>query len=138
MTKEIIGRGWSFPPKIGPQGGFMLTHERDELDQAIKIILTTPLGQRVMRPTFGCRIHELIFEPNNSDTAAQARRYVMEAISMWEPRINVKDVAVKSDFDPRHSKESGHRLWIEIKYEVKSTRDPRTLVYPFYLIPEET
>ena len=45
-----------------------------------------------MRPTFGCRLHELVFAPNNSHTAAQARRYVEEALGMWEPRVNVLNV----------------------------------------------
>ena len=80
MTQEIIGRGWSFPPRIDAQGGLALTHVRTEIEQAIFIILSTSPGQRVMRPTFGCRLHELVFAPNNSHTVAQARRYVEEAL----------------------------------------------------------
>ena len=41
-----------------------------------------------MRPDFGCRIHELIFEPANEETAILASRYIEEAIKRWEPRIN--------------------------------------------------
>jgi uncharacterized protein len=137
MPKEIVGRGWAFPLKIGSQGRLVLTNERNELDQAIQIILKTAPGQRVMRPTFGCRLHELVFVPNNSDTAARARRYVEEALAMWEPRINLQEVRVKADFDPHNLKMSGHQLLIEIDYEVKATHDRRSLVYPFYLIPEE-
>jgi len=74
MPQEIIGRGWAFPPRIGPQGGIALTHERNEIDQAIHIILSTSPGERVMRPTFGCRLHDIVFDPNNSHTAARARR----------------------------------------------------------------
>jgi hypothetical protein len=132
MSSPIVGRGWSFPPQIGPTGGLALTHARNELDQAIRIILTTCPGQRVMRPTFGCHLHELVFAPNNSQTIAQARRYVEEALGMWEPRITVTDVDVRPD------PEDASRLLIDIQYEVKATRDPRSLVYPFYLIPEET
>jgi phage baseplate assembly protein W len=136
MTNEIIGRGWAFPPRIGAYG-VALTNDNNEIEQAIRIILTTPIGQRVMRPTFGSRLYTLVFEPNNSHTAAQARRYVEEALAMWEPRINVKDVKVSADIDPHDWKNSGHQLLIQIDYEVKNTNDPRSLVYPFYLIPEE-
>jgi len=129
-AKEIIGSGWAFPPRVDPQGGLAMTHERNELVQAIYIILSTSPGQRVMRPTFGCRLHELVFAPNNSHTAAQARRYVEEALGMWEPRINVLNVAVAPD--PREN----NRLLIEIEYEAKATHDRRSLVHPFYLIPE--
>jgi uncharacterized protein len=132
MSDEIIGRGWVFPPRIDAQGGLALTSERSELDQSIQIILTTAPGQRVMRTSFGCRLQELVFSPNNSHTAAQARRYVEDALGMWEPRINVTRVNTRPDPD-NHS-----CLLIEIDYEVKSTHDQRSLVYPFYLIPDET
>lgn len=131
MTTEIIGKGWAFPPKIGPQGGLGLTSEHSELDQAIRIILGTAPGQRVMRPTFGCRLHELVFMPNNSHTAVLARRYVEEALGMWEPRVNVTDVRTRPDPD------SAARLLVEIEYEIKATHDRRSLVHPFYLIPGE-
>jgi phage baseplate assembly protein W len=131
MTQEIVGRGWAFPPRIGPQGGLALTNERSEIEQAIRIILSTSPGQRVMRPTFGCRLHDLVFAPNNSRTAAQARRYVEEALGMWEPRIDVTRVNAQPD------PEDTSRLLVGIEYKVKSTHDQRSLVYPFYLIPEE-
>lgn len=132
MTNPIIGSGWTFPPRIDAQGGISLTNEFSELEQAIQIILSTSPGQRVMRPTFGCRLRELVFAPNNSQTAAQARRYVEEALGMWEPRIRVTDVRVGPDPN------SASRLLIEIEYQVKATHDKRSLVHPFYLIPEET
>lgn len=131
MPEEIIGRGWTFPPRIGPQGGMALTSERTELDQSIRIILSTSPGQRVMRPNFGCRLYELVFAPNNSHTAAQARRYVEEALGMWEPRIRVTRVDARPDDQDRS------RLIIYIEYQVKATHDQRSLVFPFYLIPEE-
>lgn len=127
-TNPIIGRGWSFPPRIGIQGGLALTTDRSELDQAIEIILSTYPGERVMRPDFGCRLQDLVFAPNNEQTAAQARRYVQEALAMWEPRVDVMEVEAES---------VDNTLMLEIKYRVKITQDQRSLVYPFYLIPEE-
>jgi phage baseplate assembly protein W len=147
MTNEIVGRGWSFRlqmgPHVGSQGGIALTSDQTELEQAIGIILSTTPGQRVMRPTFGCRLYELVFAPNNAQTRAQAQRYVEEALGMWEPRIRVVEVNVQSageqngDAITRESDEQAGRLFIEIKYEIKATHDQRSLVYPFYLIPEE-
>ncbi len=131
MASEIIGNGWAFPPQIGAQGKVALTSERNEINQSIQIILTTSPGQRVMRNNFGCRLHELIFAPNNNHTAAQAKRYVEEALGMWEPRITVTRVDVQPD--PLQS----NHLLIDIHYRVKSTHDRRSLVFPFYLIPEE-
>lgn len=132
MKNEIVGRGWAFPPKVNAHGGVALATDRDEIDQAISIILSTFQGMRVMRPTFGCQLNDLVFAPNNPKTIAQARRYVEEALGMWEPRITVDKI------DVHLSSRNDACLEIEIQYEVKATRDKRSLVHPFYLIPEES
>ncbi len=131
MAQDIVGSGWVFPPKIDAQGGLALTSEVSELEQSMIIILTTSPGQRVMRSTFGCRLHELVFAPNNNQTAARARRFVEDALRMWEPRVTVVEVDARPDPDNAAS------LVISIQYEVKATHDRRSLVHPFYLIPEE-
>lgn len=131
MPKSIVGRGWAFPVHVDAQGGLALTDERSEIVESIKIILMTAPGQRVMRPTFGCRLHELLFAPNNLQTATLAQQYVEEALRMWEPRIDVMDVQVQPDRDDPAI------LLIALQYQVKRTKDQRSLVYPFYLIPEE-
>lgn len=132
-NETIIGRGWAFPLGVNPRGMIALTNVQSEIEQAIILILSTPIGSRVMRPNFGSRLHELIFAPNNSQTMAEARRYVEDALGMWEPRIQVKDVEVSRDPEDK----DGARLLIQIHYEVKATHDPRSLVHPFYLIPGE-
>jgi hypothetical protein len=128
---DLIGAGWRVPVGIDGRGGIALSKGIDEIEEAIQIILTTPIGQRVMRPLFGSRIHELVFAPINSGTATAAVHYVREALGYWEPRIDVKDVVVEQD--------SGHLgcLLIYIVYEIKATHDRRALVFPFYTIPGE-
>jgi Bacteriophage baseplate protein W len=132
--ERIVGRGWGFPLGVNSRGMIALTNERSEIEQAIIIILSTPIGARVMRPTFGSQLHELVFAPNNSQTMAEARRYAEEALGMWEPRIEVKDVDVLPD--PQDKDRTC--LFIQIRYEVKATHDSRSLVHPFYLIPGES
>ncbi|PID86681.1 MAG: phage baseplate protein [Chloroflexi bacterium] len=132
MTQnKIIGTGWAFPPGVNKQGGMALANGRSEIEQAIQIILMTTPGTRLMRPTFGSRLTELVFAPNNNQTAVLAQRYVAEALGMWEPRINVLDVTAYPDPDRNQC------LVIEIQYQIKATQDKRTLVFPFYLIPGE-
>lgn len=143
---DVIGRGWGFPLQLGPQGKLIgLTHERNEIEQAIRIIIMTVPGQRVMRPDFGCRIHELVFAPNNEETAVQAARFVEESLARWEPRIDQITVKARpayetADYQSLSLKSQHNRkaaLLIEINYHIKQTDDPRSLVFPFYLIPEE-
>lgn len=142
MPKSIVGRGLTFPLTITPQGSLSLTQEQDEVEQAIYIILQTAPGERVLRPRFGCYIHELIFEPNTIDTAVKAQRYVQDALAMWEPRIRVTKVVAQPVYHKLSNKEKDRGkndsyLEIFIEYEIKATKDKRSLVYPFYLIPEE-
>jgi len=131
MANPLIGRGWHFPPKLDERGTIALTGDENEIEQALQIILRTAPGQRVMRPEFGCRIHELVFAPNNEATAGLAGRYIAEAIGQWEPRIILERIA--SAVDP----DSPNCLLISIDYRVVATHSNRSLVYPFYLIPEE-
>lgn len=129
--RDYLGVGWAFPVGVDAHGRIALVrHERD-IEEAIRIILLTSKGQRVMRPEFGCQIHELIFAPNDATTAGLAAHYVEEALGMWEPRIRTQEVLAYPD--PNNP----GRLLVEIRYEIKATHDSRSLVFPFYRIPGE-
>ena len=129
--RDFLGTGWAFPIHVDAHGRIALAHQERDIEEAIRIILLTPKGQRVMRPEFGCQIHELIFAPNDATTAGLAAHYVEEALGMWEPRIRVQDVTASPD-----SSDPG-RLQVTIRYEIKATHDRRSLVFPFYRIPGE-
>lgn len=126
---SIIGQGWAFPPQLSDRNRMSTVSEDLAIRRSIYIIINTVPGERVMRPDFGCEIHSLIFMPANDQTAAVAERYVREALVRWEPRITLKDVSVSPG-----GTELGE-LFIRIRYEIKSTYDLRSLVYPFYLTP---
>jgi phage baseplate assembly protein W len=128
---DFLGAGWAFPVSVDARGRIGLARQEQDVEQAIKMIVLTPKGQRLMRPDFGCHIHELIFAPNSPATAAMAAHYVEDALTMWEPRIRVLDVTAAAD------PEDGSRLLVEIRYEIKATHDPRSLVFPFYMLPGE-
>jgi len=129
--RDFLGVGWAFPVGVDARGRIALARQERDIEEAIRIILLTPKGQRVMRPEFGCQIHDLMFAPNDATTAGLAAYYVEEALGMWEPRIHVKEVNARPD------PENQGRLLIDISYEVKATHDSRSLVFPFYRIPEE-
>ena len=129
--REYIGQGLAFPLQVNPQGGIALASGEHDIEQAIRIILSTSLGERVMRPEFGCRIHELIFAPHDAATESLVVYYVEEALAQWEPRIDVQEVDVSAD----PSRDGA--LLVEIKYRIKDTHDERSIVYPFFLSGEE-
>jgi uncharacterized protein len=129
--RDYIGQGLAFPLQINQQGGLALARGTNEIEQAIRIILGTAPGERVMRPQFGCRIHELVFAPDNASTRGLAADYVKTALDRWEPRVEVLEV--NSESDPNRS----GALMIGIKYRIRDSYNERSIVYPFYLHGEE-
>lgn len=130
-TKNFLGSGWKFPPRLDNRGRIELVHEDQDVEEAIRMILMTRKGERPMRPEFGCEIHDLVFAPNDPGTSGLARRFVMEALLMWEPRIDVLEVKTvpKSNSD--------NTLLLNIQYKIIATNSVRNLVFPFYTIPGE-
>ena len=125
---DLVGSGWSFPLRIDGRGGIAVSRQETDINESIRIILTTAKGERRMRPNFGCDIHTLMFAPNNASTWGLAAYYVKEALGWWEPRIDVTKIEPKPDsYDPS-------RLMISIEYTIKATNDERSIVYPFYLL----
>ena len=131
MNSDFIGAGWVFPIGTDATGGIALVGREREIEQSIRIILGTSRGERPMRPEFGCRIHDHVFGPANGATAGQIAYDVREALERWEPRIAVRSVDVGFD-----QIEAG-KLYVDIGYVIVDSNDPRNLVYPFYMIPDE-
>jgi phage baseplate assembly protein W len=127
--RDFVGSGWAFPVGVDARGRIALSRRERDVEESITLILLTPKGQRLMRPEFGCRIHELVFAPNDASTEGLAIYYVEEALAMWEPRIDVLNVRAAAD------ETAPERLLIEIEYQIKATYDRRALVFPFYRIP---
>ncbi|MBD1930795.1 MULTISPECIES: GPW/gp25 family protein [Cyanophyceae] len=121
-----LGTGWSFPLRVNVQGGLQLSSAERNIEESIRIILQTQIGERVYRPNFGSRLSEMVFAPMNTQTLLLLRLHVQEALEMWEPRI-VLDV-VRTEPDPIRG-----RVDIIIEYHAKGSYDRGSLVYPFYL-----
>lgn len=128
---DFVGKGISFPMRVDQSGALALTSGGADIDGSLRMVLTTAPGERLMRPQFGCRIWDLLFEPINANTIGLMAESVKDAVSQWEPRVHLEDVQIEPD--PRdHS-----RVMINLKYKVRATNDRRNLVYPFYVIPQE-
>ena len=124
--KAFLGRGFAFPFDIPGGGDLELAAYDEDVRQAIRIILSTEPGERVMRPTFGTGLRALVFEPINVTTMALARHRVEQALVLWEPRIDNIEVTVSAD--PPQG-----RLEIVIHYRVRRTNTFYNLAYPFYV-----
>jgi len=127
MAKEFLGVGWKFPVGTDAAGKIKMSQYEEDIRESILIILGTAKGERVMRPDFGCGIHDLVFAPINTATIGSVESSVKEALTTYEPRIDVLNVEVLDD-EARVGK-----LKVNIDYRVRATNIEFNLVYPFYL-----
>jgi phage baseplate assembly protein W len=128
---DFVGRGWAFPIRTDTNGGIALVGREREIAEAIRLIVSTTPGERPMRPTFGCRIHDFVFAPADAQTAAAIGDEVTRAVSTWEPRVVVERV------DVLQAPEDQTVFYIDIHYRLRATNSRYNLVFPFYVIPGE-
>lgn len=128
---SFVGRGLRFPMAVDASGSLAFADAGESTDSAVRVILATAPGERVMRPAFGCRIWDLLFEPVNANTTGLMAEAVRQALAQWEPRVEVEDVTVVPD------QTDSALVRIYITYRMRTTNDRRNLVYPFYVIPRE-
>jgi len=127
----FIGKGFSWPMGVDHTGSIALTNGVEDLDRSIRLVLLTAPGERVMRPKFGCRIWDLLFEPITPNLLGLIAEAVREAVGQWEPRVEVEQVTPIADTN------DDALVRIHIVYKVRATNDRRNLVYPFYVIPHD-
>ncbi|MCD9025830.1 GPW/gp25 family protein [Cohnella silvisoli] len=128
MSASFLGRGWKFPIAVdATTGRFLLSEGEEDIAEAIRIILMTSRGERVMRPEFGCGLRNFVFGTTDETTMRLLESDITQAITVWEPRVT--DVEVEARLD---ESQSGRMLLI-VNYIVRSTNNLFNQVYPFYL-----
>jgi phage baseplate assembly protein W len=131
MSDLFVGQGIAFPMRVNATGGLALVSSDEEIAESIRLILGTSPGERPMRPDFGCPIHNHLFGSVDASMIGMLGYEVSNSLALWEPRIEVTDVVVSPD------EAQPSLLYIDITYQVRDTNDPRNLVFPFYVIPDE-
>ena len=127
---KIIGSGFSFPMQVDALGSVEMSSDDENIRQSMMLILGTAPGERMKRPTFGCAIHDILFEPNTSVTAAKIEYEVKRALLEFEPRVD--DIEVDAMPDPMEES----RMNVTISYTIRKTNTKSNLVYPFHLRKE--
>ena len=123
----FLGRGLAVPVVAARDGAGAFAAGELSIEQGLNIVLGTSPGERVMRPEFGCGIWELVMEPNTAQLHGRVQTRVRQALTRWEPRIDVLDVQVASPPEQKNV------LLIRIDYRVRSNNAAYNLVYPFFL-----
>ncbi len=125
--REILGTGFKFPIRVNGRGGFSLAREEQDVAESMWLVIATAPGERIMRPTFGCGIHDYVFAPNNAGTRGAIAHRVQQALMRFEPRVDVIDVRVED------TPEQPNLLLVHVDYRIRANNAFHNLVYPFFL-----
>lgn len=128
MSNAFLGRGWKFPIQVDETTGKIKMSEYEEdIEEAIRIILWTNKGERVMRPDFGSGMQRFVFGLTNATTLRRLEKNIKESIQSWEPRVTQVEVEAKPD------PEEQEKIKIHVSYVVRKTNNLFNRVYPFYI-----
>jgi phage baseplate assembly protein W len=111
--------GFMFPMfQKGPRG--RLIYAKDETvvltEAAIRHVLLTIPGERLWLPEFGCRIHQLLFDPTDHISMETAVSLVYEALQQWVTWIAVSPQDITVSVAPGEAS----KLYIYVSYRIKS------------------
>lgn len=126
--KSFLGIGWSFPPTFDKISGSveMVTKELD-IKQSLEIYFNTKLGERIIRPDYGCVIHNRVFDKLDQSVLDVLSFELTQSIGMIEPRIIVENV------DVRKVDVNNGLIEVYIDYKIITTNVRDNIVFPFYL-----
>src|ERR1041385_6486358 len=124
--KDFLGRGWTFPTGVDTTGRIALSEYEEDIREALRIILLTSKGERLMRPDFGAGLHDFVFDTMSATNIGRVQAAVTDALVKWEPRVEVLGVKVEPE-----QGELG-KLLVDIASKVRATNNRFNLVFPFY------
>lgn len=125
--RAYLGQGLAFPLKVTPHGRIATARAEAKIEQSVWLIMASATGERVMRPAYGCGIHDMLFEPNNVSARSMLADFVRQALSLQEPRIAVLDVTIDSSpADPS-------AVLIRVDYRIHENNSIASVVYPYFV-----
>lgn len=100
-----------------------ITNDRS-INQSLKNIILTDLGERLFQPNFGSNVRAMLFENSMEDNLSTLELYIARSISINEPRVNL----IKIELEPS---ESDNELTINILYNTINSSEPVLFTYIF-------
>ena len=124
---DINSADWSLMLDVtagaGPASGVgQVVQGIADVDQCVRIILTTPKGADPLRPTFGADLWQFVDTPINLARPGIVRE-IMEALLLWEPRIDLIKVTTAPVIDD--SDQSGAHLTVTAVWRLKLSNSSR-------------
>lgn len=123
----FLGRGWSFPPTFEKDlKAIEMVEDQKDIEQSLKLILSTRPGERITNPNFGCRLHEFVFEPLIGSTISRMKGAIESAILFFEPRITLDNINIDLE------RELDGIVEIKLEYTIRKINVRSNIVFPFY------
>lgn len=128
IDSKFLGTGWAFPPAFDPRTRetVMVTQHQD-VEESLRILLSTSPGERVMHPNYGCGLMRMVFENMDESRLTEIRSLVERAVLFFEPRVILHELLIDTDelFEGI--------LRLRLDYSIRTTNTRHNLVYPLYL-----
>jgi uncharacterized protein len=126
---KFLGTGWGFPPSFNWRDKkAVLVSQEEDIEQSLRILLSTVPGERVMQPAYGCGLRRMVFESVNESTVTEIKDIVAKAVLFFEVRITLDTVQVELDEMLQGV------LKLRLDYRVRTTNTRYNMVYPLYLL----
>lgn len=130
MTPKRQFQGFPFPIVKTPLGLLPVQNGTEQIKADLLILLMTSPGERVMLPDFGVGLKDFLFEQNDDVVVEQVKQRISDAITKWEPRVAITDIAVSINADDFKNNlnsqddlsEADHILYVAISF-----RDPNDI-----------
>jgi phage baseplate assembly protein W len=127
MASDFLGQGWRFPIIPDASGGLGYVSGDANVEQSVRIVLLTALGERVMRPGFGTRARSSLFTPGSVQALRMLEVSIRDALVEFEPRVDVESVRAEANVD------EPSRVDVDVRYLIRRTNSRHNLVFPYYL-----
>jgi hypothetical protein len=125
--RAFRGSGLAFPLAVNPQGQLATASAETKVEQSVWLILSTAKQERLMRPDYGCGMHDLVFSPSAPQSVGQIVDELRQALVAQEPRIDVLDVT--GEIPPGEA----NLLLLRVDYRIRENNALTNMVYPFFV-----
>ena len=115
MPVKRVSRGFkdiSMSFEVNPINEDLISiKNRTAIARSIRNLVFTVPGERFFNEDLGSRVSELLFDVMDEISAAAIRDEIAETIQKYEPRVTLKDVKVKPNYD-------NHEFDVTVIYDV--------------------
>ena len=115
MPVERVSRGFkdiSMSFEVNPINNDIIGVKNDTaIARSIRNLIFTVPGERFFNENLGSKVSQVLFDTVDDISASAIRDEIEETIIKYEPRVKLKDIRVKPDFD-------NHTFDVTIVYDI--------------------